>query len=389
MSSFDELVVLSHLRWDWVWQRPQHLVSRLASGQKTWFVEEPLPTLEVSEPVLRTEQCGNLTRVWLDVPVDNDWVGFDDPSAVRYPQMLAHLLREPAERAVWLYTPVALPLARALKPFVMIYDVMDDLASFKRASAGLKLARRSVLEQADVVFTGGRSLHTSTIEHRPDATFCFPSGVEPEHYAQAVQLRADRKSSTTGRKVAGYVGVIDERLDLQLVGNIARALPEWTIRMVGPLAKISKDDLPVEPNIEWAGPANYQDLPRVMAGFDVALMPFALNEATKSISPTKTLEYLAAGLPVVSTKVADVVADYSDVVALEDDAAGFASACVRVVDELSSDARLKSLERLLHWHHWDTIAARMSTHIEDAFEMNRGVVGLDLTEEEKTAAPAS
>ena len=357
-----ELVVLSHLRWTFVWQRPQHLVSRLAANRPTWFVEEPLAVEGLSEPRLRTEQHGDVCRVWLEVPGPEGHVCFSDPRATGYDAHLATLLGPHADRAAWLYTPMALPLAQALAPRVLVYDVMDDLASFKGASPQLTLRQRQTLKSADVVFTGGRSLQRSIVQRRPERTHCFPSGVDPEHYASAVTMRG-----SGGRTVAGYVGVLDERLDLDLIGELAATLPEWEIRMVGPVVKIDPDTLPKAANITYPGPAQYADLPTIMAGFDVALMPFALNEATRSISPTKTLEYLAAGLPVVSTRVPDVVTDFSELVDLQDDGAAFADACRRVAAHCP-DSRAAKAEQTLHWNHWDTIAQRMEQLIDRTAE---------------------
>ena len=309
-SPLTDLVVLSHLRWTFVWQRPQHIVSRLATDRRTWFVEEPL-ACGVSEPRVRTEDHGPVTRVWLEVPGDGH-VGFDSPWAASYASAVRDLVGAAEDRTVWLYTPMALEMATALRPASLVYDVMDDLASFKGAAAELRLRHRQALRRADVVFTGGRSLHRGVVTHRPQRTHLFPSGVEPEHFAAAHALR----TSTRARPVAGYVGVIDERLDLDLVGELAAALPDWEVRIVGPVVKIDQASLPQAPNLTYPGSSPYERLPQVMGGFDVALMPFALNEATRSISPTKTLEYFAAGLPVVSTRVPDVVADYKALVEL-------------------------------------------------------------------------
>ncbi len=353
-----ELVVFSHLRWTFVWQRPQHLISRLARERRTWFVEEPLPA-DVPEPALRTEQHGQVTRVWLEVPSPEAHVGFGDADAAPYEQALRDLLGDPEDRIVWLYTPMAFNLAQAVGHDSLAYDVMDDLASFKCAAPGLRFAQRQSLRLADVVFTGGRSLQQSVAGLRPDAHL-FASGVEPEHYA------VDRPARPEGApSVAGYVGVIDERVDLDLVDGLAAALPGWEIRMVGPLVKIDEETLPRRENITYPGAQPYERLPHVLAGFDVALMPFALNESTRSISPTKTLEYLAAALPVVSTRIPDVVTDHGSVVAFADDAAGFVAECLAALrsDPASLRARVDALLRL---NHWDAIADRMEAILVEA-----------------------
>jgi glycosyltransferase involved in cell wall biosynthesis len=350
-----ELVVLSHLRWTFVWQRPQQLISRLAGGyRRTWYVEEPLAGA-VSEPTLRTEVAGSVTRVWLEVPGPERHVDFGDEAAQTYESALTALLGAADDRVAWLYTPLALPLARSLGPSVLVYDVMDDLASFKDASRALQLAQRQALHEATLVLAGGRSLHRSVQDHRPDAHL-FPSGVDARHFAPAKRARA----RPSGAPVAGYVGVIDERLDADVLAHVARALPDWELQIVGPVAKIDPGTLPRAANIAYPGPASYEQLPAILAGFDVALMPFALDESTHSISPTKTLEYLAAGLPVVSTRVPDVVAAFSDVVLLAGDASSFAVMCRRALD---GDARAHAVERLLALHDWDVIASRIEALI--------------------------
>jgi glycosyltransferase involved in cell wall biosynthesis len=348
----EELVVLSHLRWVFVWQRPQHLISRLGRNRRTWFVEEPWATW-VGRSTLRTEEQPPVTRVWMDVHGDREWhVPFDDPRAAGFGQELAELVGPPqGRRIVWLYTPMALDLARALEPSLLVYDVMDDLAAFAKAPPELRERQRELLETADVVFTGGRSLQRGVETVRPDAHL-FPSGVDAEHWASARRPRPKTK-------VAGYVGVIDERLDLELIAGLARLLPDWEIRMIGPvIEKIDIDAVPRAPNIVYLGKQEYEDLPRLLGELDVALMPFALNESTRSISPTKTLEYFAAGLPVVSTRVADVVADYGEVVELADDSEGFAAACVRALEEDTAEVAAR-VEPLLQERSWDTTAARM------------------------------
>ncbi len=365
-----DLVVLSHLRWPWVWQRPQHLVSRLAgeraaAGARTWFVEEPIH-VGVDEPRLCSETIdvdgATVERVWYELPGDHPLAPFGEPGSEGYASALTELIGTEAD--VWLYTPMALDLAEALTPRLLVYDVMDDLASFANAPEGLRLRQRRLLNEADVVFAGGRSLHAGVSKlRRRGQVQLYPSGVETAHYASSRALRA--APSDNRRPVAGYVGVIDERLDLALLGQLATQLEEWEIQVVGPVTKVEAGDLPQAPNIRYFGIQPYDRLPQVMAEFDVALMPFALNEATRSISPTKTLEYLAAGLPVVSTRVADVVADFGPVVHFADTSAEFAAACRKVIDDCRDerDARVAPIERR---HEWDVIAAEMSAHLKEA-----------------------
>jgi glycosyltransferase involved in cell wall biosynthesis len=361
-----DLVVISHLRWTWVWQRPQHLVSRFAvqraeAGARTWFVEEPV-TGHVDRPRLATEQHDQVIRIWLVVPGEEyEELRFADPRAASYGPLLAEFLDAQGGSSpdLWLYTPMAYDIGKCLGAGRLVYDVMDDLSSFLNAPKGLLLRQRQLLTAADVVFTGGRSLHRATISQRRQAVYLFPSGVEQQHYAASRKLRRPHDSN-----VAGYVGVIDERVDLDLIEEMATALPDWTVRIVGPVAKIEESSLPRANNIDYVGMVAYHQLPQVMAGFDVALMPFALNEATRAISPTKTLEYLAAGLPVVSTRVPDVVADYADLVHLADDGAEFAAACREVVTHEVTD-RDRKAKPIQARQEWDYIAASMSRLVDE------------------------
>ncbi|MHA7210203.1 glycosyltransferase [Arthrobacter sp. MDT1-65] len=360
-----ELIVLSHLRWEWVWQRPQQLVSRLnrAPGRKTWFVEEPLtpPDVELTENRLGTTDIDGLTRVYLEIPEQGRHVGFFDEVMPDYVAQLPQLLGPPTgDRVVWIYTPLVLEAALALEPTTLVFDVMDDLAAFRNAAPELLVRQRQALKRADVVFAGGRSLHRSVVKQGREDAHLVPSGVSVEHYAAAARAADPDRSNP----VAGYVGVLDERLDLDLVAGLAERLPEWEIRMIGPLCKIEESDLPQAPNITYYGQQDYKDLPGHMAEFDVALMPFALNEATKSISPTKTLEYLASRLPVVSTRVPDVVADFPGVIELQDDADGFAAAC-EALRGRAGEPPSPELRKLLRRHDWDRIAELMDRTVFD------------------------
>jgi glycosyltransferase involved in cell wall biosynthesis len=334
----------------------------MSTNRKTWFVEEPLtPQGGPAEPNrLNGCKADGINRVWLEIPEQGCHVGFFDQVLPHYIEQLPHLIGEPTgERVVWLYTPLALEAALALQPTRLVYDVMDDLAAFKDAAPELIVRQRQALRRADVVFAGGRSLQNSITRQGRTEAQLFPSGVCPEHYAPALRAR-----SRAGTPVAGYVGVIDERLDLDLIADTAARLPDWEIRMIGPIAKISPDDLPQAANITYAGHKTYAQLPGVMAELDVALMPFALNEATRSISPTKTLEYLAGGLPVISTRVPDVVTDFSGTVHLCDTAKEFAAICARLGRRKPSARPERNVRELLKKYHWKTIAAQME---ESAF----------------------
>jgi glycosyltransferase involved in cell wall biosynthesis len=306
---------------------------------------------------MRAVDAGPVRRVWLEVPEESAGCEFGDPGCARYGPMLADFLGPAGAGAdVWLYTPTALDMAALLRPRLLVYDMMDDLAAFADGSERIRQCQIDGLRRADLVFTGGRSLYQTAVRVRgSDDTHLFPSGVETVHYARSRDLRGPRS-----RPVAGYVGVIDERIDLRLVDELAAELDDFDVHLVGPVTKIDPGTLPQRPNLFYPGMQPYELLPYVMANLDVALMPFALNEATRSISPTKTLEYLAAGLPVVSTRVPDVVSDWSEVVELADDAIDFACACRRLLDEPVA-VRDRRTAPLRQRHEWDTIVDQMTS----------------------------
>ncbi len=371
-----DIVCISHLRWDFVWQRPQHLLSLLARQQRILFVEEPVSRVGIEEPLLEVlpgQNSENVTVLRLVVPVTQDrWIGHGDAIAqATYEQMLnGYLVAQGFDPAVlWLYTPMALDFVEKVPHKVLIYDVMDQLAAFKGAPPELLTQEEQLLRQADIVFTGGASLYRAKLPFNSN-THLFPSGVEIEHFAQAddghnFELPEDIQN--IARPILGYYGVIDERMDLPLLAYIAENRPDWQLVMLGPVVKISPEELPQAPNLHYPGMKTYEQLPVYLAHFDVALVPFAMNEATRYLSPTKTLEYMAAHKPIVSNPIHDVVELYGTVVCIAYSPAEFVA---QVEAALSDDAaaRRSKEDELLAKHTWDSIAERMSRLIEAQLE---------------------
>lgn len=356
-DSRPDLVVLSHLPWAWVWQRPQHLISRLAPGRRVWFVERPVER-DVATARLGLKPAGPVCRVRLELPRFSLARDFNEPGAEMYGELLVDVLGAAGTGSdVWLYAPTALAMGEALRPRLLAYDFMDDLSAFVGSDDDVRALQSAALRRADVVFCGGRSLFRAAVAERGKRdTHLFPSGVDFAHFAEP------RRSRSGSRPVAGFVGVLDERFDLDLLAGIARELPDWDIRLIGPVAKIDQTAVPQAENLHYDGMRSYQELPQLMAALDVALMPFALNRYTRSISPTKTLEYLAAGLPVVSTRVPDVVADWSGHVRLEDDAPGFARACRELYGQSTHEQQLAPLRDRFGW---DTTSRAMERLMAD------------------------
>jgi UDP-galactopyranose mutase len=369
-----DIVCISHLRWDFVWQRPQHILSRLAaSGYRIFFVEEPVTDAAagLSEPVLRTfpgAHAPNVTVVRLVQPSTHDyWLGHgDERTQAEYSRQLQNFLGEAGatDPIFWMYTPMGADFPAQIPHAKLIYDVMDQLSAFKGAPPNLLEQERALLRRADIVFTGGVSLYRDKLPFNPN-THLFPSGVDVAHFAQA----ADRDNferpadlpPASGAPLLGYYGVIDERLDLELLAHLAE-YADWQIAMLGPVVKIDPADLPQAPNLVYPGMKNYEQLPLYLAHFDVCLIPFAMNEATRYLSPTKTLEYMAAHKPIVSYPIPDVVELFSQVVHIANTPAEFAT---QVKKALATDpaTRKATEDDLLATYTWDSIVARMSTII--------------------------
>jgi UDP-galactopyranose mutase len=307
-----DLICLSHLRWGFVFQRPQHLMSRFAKNRRVYFVEEPIFE-DRDEAVMRTIECPQ-TGVKVVTPALPGSYRDRDVQSVLRGMLNAFVTEQKLQHYVaWFYTPMALEYAGDLTPEVTVYDCMDELSLFRGAPARLCENEKELLRQADLVFTGGVSLFEAKCKSCGTNIYPFPSGVDVPHFAQARTIRKTASDQAhLPRPRIGYAGVIDERIDLELIDYISESRPDWQVVMVGPVVKIDPASLPQRANLHWLGMKDYRDLPTYFAGWDAALLPFALNDATRFISPTKTPEYLAAGLPVISTPIRDVVRPYGD-----------------------------------------------------------------------------
>jgi dTDP-4-dehydrorhamnose reductase len=390
------LVCFSHLRWGFVWQRPQHLLSRFARRMPVVVVEEPRE--EGSAPGLRVERHGGVTVVTpLVGPAIASPTGFGASVNATIGAELERFFRsDPAfagcpRPVLWYYTPVALGAEPPgwLDKALVVYDAMDDLASFGGASSTLREREDALLARADLVFAGGPSLHAARRDRHPEV-HCFPSGVDAAHFAATSAGHVPPPDlDARPRPILGFYGVLDERLDLGLVDAVAASRPDWTLAMVGPVAKIAAGDLPRRPNIAYFGKQAYDDLPAFLARFDVGLLPFARNDATRFISPTKTLEYLAGGKPVVSTPIADVVALYGDVVRFAAAADTFVGAIEAVLAETAAarERRLETSRRLVAEHAWDGIADRMMSLVEEADGRRRADEGARLRRLPRRSSP--
>ncbi len=361
------LLVLSHLRWDFVFQRPQHLLTRAAKSCDVFYIEEPVFEGDtLTHRVLKRENGVNVIQPL--VPH-----GTAEADIIFHQGDIAEAIADSARGRplyLWYYTPMAHAFGHRIEADVVVFDKMDELSAFKFAPPQLAVLESLLLDRADVVFTGGASLQRAA-EHRHSNIRCFPSSIDVGHFgtARRGRLRDPEDQAGIAHPRIGYFGVIDERLNLGMVADMAAARPDWHFVMVGPIAKIEASDLPQAPNLHWLGGKSYADLPRYLAHWDIGFMPFALNEATRFISPTKTPEFLAAGLPVLSTPIHDVVEPYGTMglVEIAATAAQMVSAgdsvLARRADPVQEAARLATADSFLAAGSWDQTWAEMYAHI--------------------------
>jgi UDP-galactopyranose mutase len=358
-----DVLCFSHLRWNFVFQRPQHLLNRCARDHRVFFIEEPVYEEDGTEP--RMSVLATDGGVHVAVPHLPGRYRGENSEVLR-----ALLDRVIAEHRIhpdvlWYYTPMALRFSDHLAARAVVYDCMDELSGFAGAPAGLIDAERALLARAGVVFTGGRSLYEAK-KHRHRNIHPVPSSVDVAHFARAraEDIPEPDDQVSIPRPRLGFFGVLDERFDGALVGAVARLRPDWHIVLIGPTVKIDPASLPHAPNIHYPGQKAYADLPAYLAGWDVAVLPFAKNDATRFISPTKTPEYLAGGKPVVSTSITDVVHPYGDLglARIADTPEAFVAAVTASLAEDLGD-RLRRADRFLATMSWDATWAAMAEHI--------------------------
>ena len=364
------LIVFCHLRWDFVFQRPQHLMTRLAEHYNILFVEEPVQT-EGPAHLKKTAVAPNITVCQPHTNVPH--YGFHDDQIPVLQGLLSDLVPEGERPVVWFYTPMALPLLQGLDPALVVYDCMDELSAFKNPPKQLLQRESALLNIADLVFTGGPSLYEAKKNRHPNA-HCFSSSVDAAHFRQALDaaISHPEQAHVAGPRL-GFYGVIDERFDTGLVREMAAAHPEWQIVLVGPVVKIDPAELPRAENVHYMGQRGYQELPKFLAGWDVCLLPFAMNESTKFISPTKVLEYMAAEKPSVSTPITDVKVPYGDVVAIAETPAEYIAACERMLAQSAEEnaAMAKRMREVVANTSWDKTAVRMHELISNAVPGNK------------------
>ena len=376
LSTNYPIIVHCHLCWDWVWQRPQQFVSRLSKGHKVLFVETIAPDPNLASPVARfsrPENFPNLTILRLQFPA---W-RWDDASFVdrERRRLVQEFVSSPLANGdfdtpiQWFYDPMAVAaFAGQMNEGLTVYDCMDELSKFRFAPPELTRREAELLARADVVFTGGRKLFESKSQHNDNCHF-YGCGVDGAHFGKALAEETPVPPEMAGlpKPVFGYFGVVDERLDYELIAHLADANKSGSVAIIGPVLKVDPAALPKRPNLHWLGQRSYADLPNYCKAFDVCLMPFALNEATEFINPTKALEYMATGRPIVSTPIADVVTNFSSVVGIAGDRKQFAEICLKAARDPDQESIRRGHE-MVAGNSWEAIVEKMEGHLQDALD---------------------
>ncbi len=361
-----DLVCFSHLRWDFVYQRPQHLLTRCAKDRRVFFVEEPKfgngsMRLEVKE----TESGVRVVVPHLPNGLDSEIATTAVLKEMVHRFFVANSIRE---YVLWYYTPMALSFTDQLKPIACVYDCMDELSAFKGADSRLQGYEKSLFARADLVFTGGQTLYEAK-KDRHHAVHAFPSSIDRSHFGMARNKQPDPEDQKNiPHPRLGFFGVIDERFDIELLEGAAAARPDWQFVMIGPVVKIDPSSLPQRSNIHYLGAKTYEELPAYLSGWDLALLLFARNEATRFISPTKTPEYLAAGRPVISTSITDVVKPYAEqgLVQIADTAEDLIAAAETLLSKDHNRAEwLRKVDSFLLDMSWDRTWSQMSALIDE------------------------
>lgn len=328
-----------------------------------FFIEEPVYHNE--EPTLQTTLQDN---VYVVVPYLTH--GTHEQAVVLQQDLIKGLLvSQKIENYVsWYYTPMAMPFTRQLNPVLTVYDCMDELAAFKFAPPELIQLEKELLQKADAVFTGGHTIYQSK-KNAHHNIYPFPSSIDKEHFAQGRQtgIEPDDQKSIPHPRL-GFYGVIDERFDIELIREVAQAHPEWHFVLIGPIVKIDPAQLPQMSNIHYPGGRGYKELPLYLSGWDIALIPFAINESTKFISPTKTPEYLAAGKPVISSPITDVINPYGkeELVYIASNSNEFITAASEILQQKDRSQWLQKTDAFLANISWDQTWKEMVAIMSEA-----------------------
>ncbi len=364
-----DLICFSHIRWNFVYQRPQHLLNRYAVNNRVFVIEEPV--FEANSDFYEIEQPDVNTNLWVVVLHVSKKVPYEKRNHILKALLDSCMYSNKINNYIaWYYSPMALDYSDHLSPTLTIYDCMDELSAFNFAPVNLKENEKTLFNSADLVFTGGHSLYEAK-KHLHHNIHPFPSSIDKSHFLKARIFKEDpidQKHIPHPR--FGFYGVIDERFHISLIDELSSLRPDWHFVLLGPVIKIDPEHLPKKSNIHYLGRKDYKELPGYLSGWDIAILPFELNQATKYISPTKTPEYLAGGKPVISTSISDVVKPYGKqgLVEIADDADAFIKSAEKILTLNNKTEWNNKVDAFLANISWNKTWSKMSALIEDALD---------------------
>ena len=364
-----DILCFCHIRWNFVYQRPQHLLNRFAISKRVFVIEEPV--FEAHSDYFEISKPNDSVNLWVVVLHVSKESSVEKRNATLKALLDSFMYsNEIKDYILWYYSPMALAYSEHLHPALTIYDCMDELSAFKFAPPELKQWELCLLNRAGLVFTGGHSLYQAK-KHLHHNIHSFPSSIDKSHFIKARVLKNEPEDQASiPHPRFGFYGVIDERFHISLINELATLRPDWHFVLVGPIIKIDPASLPHKENIHYTGGKDYNELPSYLAGWDVAILPFELNDSTKYISPTKTPEYLAGGKPVISTSITDVVTPYGNhgLVHIADNAEQFILEAEKILNNKNKQEWLRKVDTFLSTISWNKTWRQMSQLIDEALK---------------------
>lgn len=368
-----EFVVISQVPWDYLWQRNHHTMARISRRARVLYAT-PIPTITAAKEgkdacLLEGGMHGENLMHYRPVVL---W-GESKLDSVRKlnrlflkNSLIWHAGRNGmggCRRVLWFYFPTYESLVGRLEEDLVVYDIQDEYSAFSWYPRDTARRERDLLSKCDLVFTGTLQLRKRKEEYNRRIHF-VQCGVESEHFSSAreVETALPQDVAALPRPVLGYFGLVDTRIDIAMLEEVASKRPGWTILLIGP-AHIETS----KPNIRMIGTRDYKELPRYLRGFDICLIPFVLNENTRNLNPTKLLEYFAAGKPVITAPIPDVVELYPDLVEFASTAEEFIGAAERLLSGEGEEKRNRRIKEATE-NSWDAMVERMLSHIENTFK---------------------
>jgi glycosyltransferase involved in cell wall biosynthesis len=392
MLTGESVVCLSSIDWDFSWQGHQQIMSVLAAqGNRILFIETTgvRPTRWSDLPRIRA-RLRNWRRGTAGVRRERDGLWVYSPVAVPLPysrvagwlnrstlgRVIRAWLRETGGGRPILWTFLPTPLNRALSqdlhPALTVYYCVDDLPASSPAAARVEASEIELFRTADLVFVTAERLRARALRYRAQADV-FPFGVAGEVFARE-RTPPEPPADLYGlpRPIAAYVGGVNQKLDQSFLAAVARALPEVTFVLIGPI-ETAAAPLDAVPNVRLLGSRPHAELPRYLRECAVGLVPYRLTRFTAHVYPSKLNEYLAMGLPVVSTPLPEVtqfnVAN-GDLVAVASDPVSFARAIRRALGDASPEAVRRRVDAAGR-NDWTPRIAALSALVEAALARRR------------------